>query len=79
VKLSKREKCVSCLELWFTDRPKKRVGLGQIGSNQGKESISRDSWYACKQCDVYLCKIRSCFDVFHKGKYLGFDTFREKL
>jgi len=67
VKLSKRGKCVCCLELWFTDRPKKRVALGQIASNQGRESISRDSWYGCKQCDVYLCKIRS-FDLFHKGR-----------
>jgi hypothetical protein len=67
VKLSKRGKCVCCLQLRFTDRPKKRVALGQIASKQGRESISRDSWYGCKQCDVYLCKICS-FDAFHKGR-----------
>jgi hypothetical protein len=79
VKLGKRGKCVCCQGLRFTDRPKKRVALAQIASNQGRESMRHDSMYGCKQCDVYLCKIRSCFDVFHKGKYLGLDTFREKL
>jgi hypothetical protein len=48
VKLSKRGKCVCCLELWFTDRPKKRVALAQIASNQGRESTRHDSMYGYK-------------------------------
>jgi hypothetical protein len=68
VKLSKRGKCVCCQGLQFTNRPKKRVALAQIISNQGRESTRHDSMYRCKQCDVYLYKIRGYFDIFHKGR-----------
>ena len=68
VKLGKRERCVCCKGLWFTDWPKKRVALAQIASNQGRESTRHESFYGCKQCDVYLCKNRGCFDVFHKER-----------
>jgi hypothetical protein len=66
VKLSKRGRCMNYRGLRYTDRPKKRVALAQIASNQGRESTRHDTFYGCKQCDVYLCKNRSCFDVFHR-------------
>jgi hypothetical protein len=66
VKLGKRGRCMNCRGLRLTDRPKKRVALARIASNQGRESTRHDTFYGCKQCDVYLCKNRSCFDVFHK-------------
>ena len=66
VKLSKSGICVCCKGLRFRDRPKKRVALAQIASNQGRESSTHESFYSCKQCDVHLCKNRGCFDVFHK-------------
>jgi hypothetical protein len=66
VKLGKKGRCVCCQGLRFTDRPKKRVALAQIASNQGRESTRHDSIYGCKQCDIYLCKDRGCFDVFHR-------------
>jgi len=68
VKLGKRGRCIYCLGLRLTDRPKKRVALAQIASNQGRESTRHDSMYGCKQCGVYLCNIRGCFDVFHKER-----------
>jgi hypothetical protein len=52
--------------LRFKDRPRKRIALAQIASNQGRESSTHESVYGCKQCDVYLCKDRGCFDVFYR-------------
>jgi hypothetical protein len=66
VKLGNRGICVCCRGLRFTDRPKKRVVLAQIALNQGRKSSIHESIYGCKQCDVYLCKERGCFDVFHR-------------
>jgi hypothetical protein len=68
VKLSKNGRCVCCKGLRFTDRPKKRVALAQIGANQGRESLTHYTFFGCKQCDVHLCKERGCFGVFHRGK-----------
>jgi hypothetical protein len=66
VKMAKRGKCVCCKGLRFRDRPKKRVTLGEIAANKRRDSVRHDSFFGCKQCDVYLCKKRGCFDVFHK-------------
>jgi hypothetical protein len=66
VKMSKRGRCVNYQGLRFEDRPKKRVALGEIARNQGRESTHHLSFYGCQQCDVHLCKIRGCFDVFHR-------------
>ena len=68
VKLSKNGRCVCCKGLRFTDRPKKRVALAQIGANQGRGSSTHYTFFGCKQCDVHLCKERSCFSVFHRGR-----------
>jgi hypothetical protein len=65
VKMVKRGECVSCKGLRFGDRPKKRVALGQIAANQGRESRRTDTIYGCKQCDVHLCDKRGCFEAFH--------------
>ena len=66
VNLGRRGICVYCKGLRFKDRPKKRVTLAQIASNQGRESSTHESVYGCKQCGVHLCKDRGCFDVFHR-------------
>jgi hypothetical protein len=66
VKLSKKGMCVYCKGLRFGDRPKKRVTLAQIASNQGRESSTYQSFYRCKECDIHLCKNRGCFNIFHR-------------
>jgi len=66
VNLSRRGICVCYKGLRFKDRPRKRITLAQIASNQGRESSTYESVYGCKQCDVHLCKDRDCFDVFHR-------------
>jgi hypothetical protein len=68
VKMVKRGWCISYKGLRFIDRPKKRVILGEIIANQGRESTSHLSFYGYKQCDVYLYKKRACFEVFHREK-----------
>ena len=68
VKLSKKGLCVYCKGLRYGDRPKKRVALAQIASNQGRESLTHQSFYGCKECDIHLCRNRGCFDVFHREK-----------
>ena len=65
IKMVKRGECVSYKGLRFGDRPKKRVALSQIAANQGRESRRTDTIYGCKQCDVYLCYKRGCFEAFH--------------
>jgi len=66
VKLSKKGLCVYCKGLRYGDQPKKRVALAQIASNQGRESLTHQSFYGYKKCDVHLCRNRGCFDVFHR-------------
>jgi hypothetical protein len=65
VKMASKGWCVSCQGLRYRDRPRKRVALGQIVANKGRESSRHDSIYGCRQCDVHLCKQRGCFDIFH--------------
>ncbi len=45
VKLARRGVCVCCKGLRFRDRPKKRVLLGQIAANQGRERSRHESQY----------------------------------
>lgn len=66
VKLAEVGECVNCKGLRFKDRPKKRLALGEIAANQGRESSRHESKYGREQCDVRLCKKRGCFDVFHQ-------------
>jgi hypothetical protein len=68
VKHSKVRTCMCYKGLRFKDRPKKRVILAQIIANQGRNSLRHDTFYGCKQCDVYLYKERGYFDVFHREK-----------
>jgi Transposase IS4 len=68
VKMGKRGWCVACRGLRFGDRPQKRVALSEIASNSRRKSTNRQSRFGCKQCDVFLCKDISCFEVFHKEK-----------
>jgi hypothetical protein len=62
----KKGYCVACKGLRFGDRPRKRVALGVIASNSGRKSSSYMTRLGCKQCDVFLCKDNSCFEVFYK-------------
>jgi hypothetical protein len=48
VNLSRRGICVCCKGLRFKDRPRKRIVLAQIASNQGRESSMYESVYGCK-------------------------------
>jgi hypothetical protein len=66
VKLRKRGRCVCYKGLRYGDRPKKRVALAEIIANWRRESTRHDSFYKCKQCDVYLYKSRDCFAIFHR-------------
>ena len=68
VKMGKRGYCVACKGLRFGDRPQKRVPLGVFASNSGRKSSNHMSSSGCKQCDVFICKDNSCFEVFHKEK-----------
>jgi len=66
VKLTNVGECVNCKGLRFRDRPQKRLPLSQIAANHGRENSRHESQYGCIQCDVYLCKKRGCFAVFHR-------------
>jgi len=48
VRLSKNGRCVCCKGLRFTDRPKKRIALAQIGANQGRESLTHYTFFGYK-------------------------------
>jgi hypothetical protein len=66
VMLTKVGEYVNYKGLRFRDRPKKRLALGEIAANQGRESSRHESQYGCEQCNVHLCKKRCCFNVFHQ-------------
>ena len=66
VKFAKRGECVCYKGLRLRDRLQKRLALREIAANQGRGSYRHDSFYGCKQCGVYLCNQRGCFDVFHQ-------------
>jgi hypothetical protein len=68
VKMAKRGNYVACKRLRYRDKPRKRLALGQITSNLGKESGRHTSSFGYKQCDVYLYDNNSCFESFHKEK-----------
>jgi hypothetical protein len=48
VNLSRRGLYIYCKGLRFKDRPRKRIALAQIASNQGRESSTHESIYGCK-------------------------------
>jgi hypothetical protein len=66
VKMECRKDCVCCKGLRLGDRPQKRMALGEIAANQGRESKRTCTIYSCKQCDVALCKKRSCWKKYHR-------------
>ena len=68
VRLSKNGRCVCYKGLRFTDRPKKRITLAQIGANQGRKSLTHYTFFGYKQYDIHLYKERSCFSIFHRGR-----------
>src|SRR5450756_544435 len=47
VKMAKRGYCKACSGLRFRDRPRKRVALGEIASNMGRESTKHQSSFGC--------------------------------
>ncbi len=65
VKMGKRGYCVACKGLRYGDRPRKRVALGKIAANMGRQSSTHSSTSGCKHCDVHLCDNNRCFGVFH--------------
>jgi hypothetical protein len=66
VKMAKRGWCVACKGGRVSDRPQKRVALGEIAANRARPSKGNLSWYGCKECAIHLCKIRPCFAEFHR-------------
>jgi hypothetical protein len=52
--------------LRYGDRPKKRVALAQIASNQGSESLTHQSFYGYKKYNIHLYRNRGCFNIFHR-------------
>jgi hypothetical protein len=68
VKIAKRGYYIACKGLRYSDYLTKRVILGEIASNKGRESSNNSSYLFYKQCDVYLYNYNSCFERFHKEK-----------
>jgi hypothetical protein len=66
VKMEWKKDCVCCKGLRLRDRPQKRIALGEIAANQGRESKRTCTIYSCKQCDVVLCKKRSCWKKYYR-------------
>jgi hypothetical protein len=66
VRMPKRGWCVYYKGLRCSDRPKKRVAMREIAANQSRKSSKHMSQFGCKQCNVYLCKERGCFEAFHR-------------
>jgi hypothetical protein len=66
--MAKRGNYIAYKGLRYKDKPRKRLILGQIMSNLGRESGRHTSSFGCKQCDVYLYNNNSCFESFHKEK-----------
>jgi hypothetical protein len=60
-----RKDCVCCKGLRITDRPQKRIALGDIAANQGRESKRRQTDHYCKQCDVAICRKGMCWRIYH--------------
>lgn len=65
VKLLTRRDCAACKGIRFSDRPPKRVALGEIAANAHRKSVRKTSIWGCKECDVALCKKSSCFAIYH--------------
>ena len=60
VRRQSRKDCVCCKGLRITDRPQKRIALGDIAANHKRESRRRSTNHYCKQCDVAICKKGMC-------------------
>jgi hypothetical protein len=60
VKTGDRRQYVNCKGLRFQDRPQKRVVLGAIAANNQRATKRVISFWACKQCNVYLYRKGSC-------------------
>jgi len=66
IKMDKRGYCKACMGGRFSDRPKKRVALGEIAANTGRQTAKHQTIWGCKQCSIHLCKERPCFGLFHR-------------
>jgi hypothetical protein len=55
-----RKDCVCCKGLRITDRPQKRIALGDIAANQGRESKRKQTNHYYKQYDVAICRKGMC-------------------
>ena len=60
-----RKDCVACKGKTFWERPCPRRPLAQISANQKQASKRTSTSFGCKECNVDLCKIGSCFDTYH--------------
>jgi hypothetical protein len=67
IRMKCRRNCVACQGLRHWDRPQKRRALSEIAGNTGRKSDKKMTSFGCKQCDVWLCKTRACFDLFHNN------------
>jgi hypothetical protein len=66
VKIEYRKDCVCYKGLRLGDRPQKRIALGEIAANQEQEYKRTYTIYSYKQCDVVLCKKRSCWKKYYR-------------
>ncbi len=65
VRRQSRRDCMYYKGLRITDRPQKRIALGDIAANQNRESRRRSTNHYCKQCDVAICKKGMCWRRYH--------------
>lgn len=68
IKMQKKGRCVCCAGHRFGWRPQKRKALCEIGADHNVQTVQKTSFYGCKECSIYLCKIRDCFDRYHQNR-----------
>jgi hypothetical protein len=76
IRIEGRQQCAACRGLRITDRPPKRVALGEITTNNQRKSMYTKVRYRCKQYDVYLCKTGLCWQTFHEIKSIKGENSR---
>jgi len=67
IKMPKRGWCFYCKGGRVTDRPQKRVALGQIAVQNNRQSAMHQSSYGCKECNISLCRERGCWLKYHNN------------
>jgi hypothetical protein len=67
-KRPKRSDCMACKGGTFWEKPPQRTPLAQKSANQsGRWKRSSTNW-GCTDCNVALCKKRSCFTRYHTNR-----------